>query len=243
MPADRTSAVRPLLMSGPMVRATWREIAAPGTGKTQTRRLPRRTGRHRPSLLNDDWADSYVLDPGNADWLADELGWRPGDLAWVRETWAPLDRCTTNDPGVQALADGGFYRADNSTVEGEISHWSPAIHMPRRASRITLLIEDVRAQRLLDISEEDARAEGFADGPLGDPMPPRDIGCGVTISSPGGWASAAGHFQVYWTHLHPDWDGYSSPWIVALTYRPIARNIEDYLRALEEAPDAKRSAL
>lgn len=197
---------RPILFAGPMVRAIL------DGRKTQTRRLPRKIGKHKPSLLYDGWADSYVLDPGNAGRLADEIGWRPGDRAWVRETWAPLDRCTTNDPGVQALADRGFYRADDSTVDGEISRWVPAIHMPRWASRITLEITDVRVQRLQEISEEDAVAEGIHP-------------------APGGWWSGAegqaapdprAAFALLWNSIHGPgaWD--ANPWVCALTSRRVA---------------------
>lgn len=89
-----------------------------------------------------------------------------------------------------------------------------------------LLVTDVRVQPLLNISEDDARAEGFTDGPIGDPIAETDIGDGWTVSSPGGYASAAGHFQVYWAQLYPDWDGFSSPWVAAYTFRPILGNID-----------------
>lgn len=69
---------------------------------------------------------------------------QPGDRLWVRETWAE---------------DGSryTYRATNETWAW---HWAPSIFMPRAASRITLEITDVRVERVQDISEEDARAEG-----------------------------------------------------------------------------------
>ena len=138
------------------------------------------------------------------------MPWKVGYRAWVRETWAPLDRCTTNDPGVQALVDRGFYRADDSTVDGEISRWTPAIHMPRWASRLTLLIEDVRVQRLQDISEEDAVAEGAAgEGATVEGMP-------VIVRSP------IEDFRDIWRSIHGSdaWD--RDPWVVALTFRRIA---------------------
>jgi hypothetical protein len=76
----------------------------------------------------------------------------PGDRLWVRETWGPR-------------AGGVVYRADEYRADGFVScpdggKWRPSIHMPRWASRITLEIVSVRVERLRDISEEDAIAEG-----------------------------------------------------------------------------------
>ena len=77
---------------------------------------------------------------------------KPEDRLWVRETWGPcaggvVYRSTCD---VAACPDGG--------------HWKPSIHMPRWASRITLEIESVRVERLQEISEEDAMAEGVILG-------------------------------------------------------------------------------
>ncbi|ECJ5891736.1 hypothetical protein FNH88_19080 [Salmonella enterica subsp. salamae] len=85
---------------------------------------------------------------------------KPGDRIWVRETWS--------EAGASA-PDLTLYRAnypehvpahyENIPPVNEI-HWTPSIHMPRWASRITLEITDVRVERLNAISEEDAQAEG-----------------------------------------------------------------------------------
>lgn len=87
---------------------------------------------------------------------------KPGDRIWVRETWA--------EAGAGA-PDLKLYRAnypdhvpphyENVPQVGEI-RWTPSIHMPRWASRITLDITDVRVERLNYISGDDARSEGFA---------------------------------------------------------------------------------
>lgn len=68
-----------------------------------------------------------------------------GDRTWVRECFA-------------RRINGFAYRADGN-LHGIT--WKPSIHMPRSASRITLEITGVRLQRLKEISEEDAKAEGF----------------------------------------------------------------------------------
>jgi len=103
----------------------------------------------------------------------------PGDRLWVRETWADADSMYqghTNDvPSVVA------YRADKNAIQFDAKKpspvpswdlkrwdfdaltWRPSIHMPRWASRITLEVTSVRVERLQDITEEDARAEGVED--------------------------------------------------------------------------------
>jgi hypothetical protein len=77
---------------------------------------------------------------------------QPGDRLWVRETWAEHP----DFPGCRRA----IYRADPE-CEYDTERWNPSIHMPRWASRILLEIVSVRVERLQDISEADARAEGI----------------------------------------------------------------------------------
>ena len=79
---------------------------------------------------------------------------KPGHRIWVRETWTQesID------------AEDGSYSPDyRATANGQPldGRWTPAIHMPRWASRITLEITDVRVERLNSISESDAIVEGL----------------------------------------------------------------------------------
>ena len=149
---------RPILFCAPMVRAIL------DGRKTQTRRImkvqpppdARVTVEHYTSIVTDRrYGD---MKPGKevfgALWDGGECGLpcpygQPGDRLWVRETWQ------------RAATDTGeclFYRADAD----ESGPWRPSIHMPRWASRITLRITDICVERLLDISENDARAEGVS---------------------------------------------------------------------------------
>jgi hypothetical protein len=151
---------RPMLMSAPMVRA----ILA-GT-KTQTRRVvkpqphdPAEGVYAAPSMIHG--TGSYTQDHMLADGFDGgtcPYG-QPGERLWVRETWAY---------GVHAMAaksddDGPYvYAATNHGTQGRLcDRWRPSIHMPRAASRITLEITSVRVERLQDISEADAIAEGI----------------------------------------------------------------------------------
>jgi hypothetical protein len=141
--------------------------------KTQTRRVM----KPQPTILAKGYEDIDQL--GTAK---DRIGpllfcpkpckyGKPGDTLWVRETW-----CQGADDGRQVpLRMATLYRADGEHVTlsdgdgftqtnrdgSEKSPWRPSIHMPRWASRITLRITDIRVERLQDISEEDAEAEGL----------------------------------------------------------------------------------
>lgn len=79
------------------------------------------------------------------------------DTLWIRETWS-------RDLGQY------IYRADGIWDDNKSITWKPSIHMPRAASRITLEVKRVWVERVQDISEEDAIAEGvdeFSDGKQG----------------------------------------------------------------------------
>ena len=71
---------------------------------------------------------------------------KPGDELWVRETWNGTE------------SEGIAYRATDPQMDGE--PWKPSIFMPRWASRLQLVIKDVRVERLQDISIDDIYAEG-----------------------------------------------------------------------------------
>jgi hypothetical protein len=83
----------------------------------------------------------------------------PGDRLWVRETFYHMEGGPIRDAvgGVMdVMEDEIVYRADGN----RLLKWTPSIHMPRWASRITLELTDVRVQRLQEISHHDALAEG-----------------------------------------------------------------------------------
>ena len=135
----------PLLMQGPLVRATLEGR------KTQTRRpvKPQPAGC-LCAVCQKRWP----------------LG-RPGDRLWVRETWCLASE--ESDPPIDGRpirADGRwcYYRATQPDVEHEDcsnrSPWHPSIHMPRWACRLVLPVVSVRVERAQDISEADAKAEG-----------------------------------------------------------------------------------
>lgn len=79
----------------------------------------------------------------------------PGDRLWVRETWMPA-----MDAGGGLVRYAADYDDAGREHMASLQRWRPSIHMPRQASRLTLEVVSVRVQRLQEISEEDARAEG-----------------------------------------------------------------------------------
>lgn len=210
---------RPILFSAPMVRAI---LAGE---KTQARRIAK--PRHVPSLLDGTWADSYVLNEGNREWLMRDCPYGAiGDRLWVRETWCYVTDSFAVSCGAGYRADESFllfsfdtavipdgstvYNAMNEQWPENVDKWRPSIYMPRWASRITLEITDVRLQRLQGISEDDARAEGVI------PTWPLYGDCG-------GWIHE-GHLESYknlWgtSYGAGAWD--ENPWVWALTFKQV----------------------
>lgn len=167
---------RPILFSGPMVRAIL------DGRKKQTRRFikPQPVGAdfHSPEWFSPcvvgrdgeqrPGPDTFGISQYDGEWSIKCPFGAPGNILWVRETWkamdadwkvveAPDDLDGTRWPHVS-------YRADhidpNSDGPANPIKWRTPIHMPRWASRITLEIEAIHVERLHDISEADAIAEG-----------------------------------------------------------------------------------
>lgn len=144
--------VTPILFSGPMVRAL-----LAGT-KMQTRRLA-----YHPTKRNVFGA------PWPSSWLKLYDRWQAGErdvVIWVRETWTHLYDLNEMDkpvgePKLYYAADRPQMMQYDADAEETVEvRWRPSIHMPRRASRLTLVVTDMRVQRLQDIGEADAEAEG-----------------------------------------------------------------------------------
>jgi hypothetical protein len=135
---------RPIAFNDAMVRALM------DGRKTQTRRLV------RPSvhMARANLAGRMELYDARGARIPCRYG-QPGDRLWVRERWA-------------ARSNQFVYSADDATPAHRVA-WRASYHMPRRASRITLCIKAVRAEKLCDISQADAIAEGLAGAAHDDP--------------------------------------------------------------------------
>lgn len=174
---------RPILFSAPMVRAI---LAGK---KTQTRRVVKMckafadydktpSDAYHAIVANDGSGAAFLVagDHGYTDFINCPYG-KPGDRLWVRETWQqfdleadtniPRDRFGPHNPlkgceGERSITWAACYRADGELdhLEYGAARWRPGIHMPRWASRITLEVTGVRVERLHDIDELGALAEG-----------------------------------------------------------------------------------
>jgi hypothetical protein len=144
---------RPILFSAPMVRAL-----LAGT-KTQTRRavVP------QPQMVAEKSIQPWNGEPAALLRMLTQSGrtcryGQPGDRLWVRETWSAPHKYDDRRPShIPALARWHYAATED---RGGLL-WRPSIHMPRCASRITLEVTSVRVERLQDISEADALAEGI----------------------------------------------------------------------------------
>lgn len=141
---------KPILFSAPMIQA----ILA-GT-KTQTRRVVK--GLALYWLNNAKFTPEYVALPDN---YLSPYGFA-GDMLWVRETWARVGAC---DPGF--LVYRATYPNDlppniENVPPADDVTWKPSIHMRRADSRLTLRVTSVRVERLQEITEADAMAEGWS---------------------------------------------------------------------------------
>lgn len=153
-------------------------------------------------------------------WMAD-IGYSIGDLRWVREPWRThrdFDHLAPRDipvgSTIQCDATGPTFD------EGLSGRSRPGMFMPRWASRLTIRVTGVKVERLQNISEEDAIAEGIAP-------------------APGGWWSGmegqAGTtprvaYRLLWNVINgPDaWT--ANPWVVAITFETIKANVDEVLR-------------
>ena len=192
---------KPILFSAPMV------LALLDGRKTQTRRCGVR-----------DFLRSGVM-----EWNGREMqplpSYAPGDRLWVKETWRPSINAA--DPwhvavlyphngevkhwGWSTDADFGDWNIPKAAAKGNVT----PLFMPRWASRLTLIVTDVRVQRLQEINEADAIAEG------------------VYETWPGGWdfcrnetcfRTPVSAFANLWNSIHGPDAWVANPWVCALTF-------------------------
>lgn len=204
----------PLIFTGPMIRALL------DGRKTMTRRLDVERWRSR-----------------NA-----------GTRVWVRETWQT--GMGPNGPQIAYRATPDYFDIDawdgpdegigpsfnydkcpgatwhtnlGDLLSGAEGAWRSPIHMPRWASRLTLLVESVKVERLQDISEADALAEGCFQGKA----------TGRIFENPGSarlgsseWANARDWYADLWESLHGEDAWTANPWVAAITFGAIKSNID-----------------
>jgi len=221
-------AERPILMLAPMVRACL------DGSKTQTRRIAK-DGKNLPpewatfaqemSNMNTGdglgifrWSEEHTVgqpvkqlrrwpfrgeDP-IYDWYAIRCSYgKPGDRLWVRETWR---EDSPDDP------EGALYRATETRTMPPGFKWKPSIFMPRWACRLELEITGVRVERLQDISEADAIAEGVV-APYITPPPGQ-----MTPYKAGSFRQA---YAQLWNQINGAgaWD--ANPWVWVVEFKRV----------------------
>lgn len=152
------SRILPILFNGEMVRAIL------DGRKTVTRRVVKHPFEVHPN--------GYITKPrGNERLCPCEPPYQPGDILYIRETWAFLPCIECMDEGPSCHIEPAVYDDGDCESEGcfvyKASHprpervsWTPSIHMPKQAARIWLKVTDVRVERLQDMTGQDILREG-----------------------------------------------------------------------------------
>lgn len=217
---------RPIIFSGPMVKAILAGV------KTQTRRLIKDA---RGAMVPVDRDVIRGTCPnGKACWYAQwphqhghqracEPSGHVGDRLWVRENFSVDDSLDLVAPSdldqavvVEYAADGLVTKPGRAFDRGKLR---PSIYLPRWASRITLEVTEIRAQRLQEISAEDSIAEGvtcwICNGPV-DGTSENDCGCFHSK------AEARPSFEVLWDSINRKRAPWSSnAWVFAISFEVV----------------------
>ena len=208
----------PIIFSGPMV------LALLDGRKTMTRRLAWR----ETDINREPAPGATVISNGTKTLTATSwLKAKPGNRLWVRENWKPHSIYAGVKPR-EIPESKVFYQADGGYAPSN-TPWVPCIHMPRWASRLTLLVEAVKVERLQEISDADAIAEGAREHPCTGPH----RGPGATFWSmltdrpaAGAAITPVGAFRHLWCDLHSDESWESNPEVVAISFKVVKQNID-----------------
>jgi len=179
-----------------------------------------------------------------------------GDILWVRERWSgehwlsdvrPAERYGVSNPDrIVSLDPLTWYWADGNPDQGDWERPRPGIHMPRWASRLSLVVTDVRVERLQDISEKDAIAEGVEavesdrdehdwsicpkcggtglHGALGDGLGYMEVDCQECDTH-------KKRYSHLWDHINGDGAWESNPFVVAVSFTVHKCNVDAFARS------------
>jgi hypothetical protein len=208
----------PIIFSTEMVKA----ILA-GT-KTQTRRILHKNFNVIESVvrfprvmgLEKDWGKWKITWECGDDAVVPCRYGEPGDLLWVRETWRPFVRGTKNGGYIDLIkfeADGAEFPFKHDFT---YYHVRPSIHMPKSAARIWLEVIKVKAERLHDITNEDAIAEGVNHGPQESKI----IGGTKTTML----IDACSEFYSLWCKINGEENFHANPWVWVIEFKVLSTN-------------------
>ena len=188
--------------------------------KTQTRRMVK-TPEPWTLERQDENLVTYACSDGEYyDVVSKSPFGQVGDRIWVRETC----KIARDHNFLPDQSRDVYYRADNvedwNLPASYPEKWTPSIHMPRWASRITLEITDVRVERLQDITAEDAQSEGV------QPIEEDHFGCYPLYNE--GYTSITidprCSFATLWSSIYGEksWDG--NPWVWVVEFKRVENN-------------------
>ncbi|EAW0366502.1 hypothetical protein FGJ50_07025 [Salmonella enterica] len=183
--------------------------------KTQTRRpIKWKQTRFTEMAERDDgslWPWAEDCERGGDIWFACPYG-EIGDRILVRETFRVHSRATDVATLVYRASVRNSWTEQTHRVPVAVCNkpatpekWTPSIHMPRWASRITLEITDVRVERLRDLSEEDAKSEGIIPS-AGGVLP--------------GWEYRI-NFRDLWMDIYGTDNWEANPWVWVIEFKRV----------------------
>jgi len=143
--------MKPIIFSTPMVQAI---LAG---RKSMTRRVIKDKDITNNFDIDIDGSVYAYIDPETGDSCPPTAiaKYQVGDILWVRETWS-------RDENGEYVYRTNYGTTEDDSFPPSMFRWRPSIHMPREAARIFLKVTNVRVERLQDITEEDAIAEGVS---------------------------------------------------------------------------------
>mgnify|MGYP001350001073 CR=1 FL=1 len=167
--------IKPILFNTPMVRAILdgRKSCTRRIIKPQWEECPHCKYVHKEYIYDKLAENIYCASCGYPLVPERRAPYQPGDILYVRETWEHFECCCCEgdehgncyrEPQQSVLnkrCGCYMYRATDE-IYGD-ARWHPSIHMPKEAARIWLKVTDVRVERLQDMTDDDAEAEGCFD--------------------------------------------------------------------------------
>ena len=225
--AEKKLNAKPILFNSEMVRALL------DGRKTQTRRIIKNPEYHGCLTGDCPHSNKKECDQSLVEFAKECPVGQVGDYLYVRETFRDMKN------------GNACYRATVKVLRS--IKWTPSIHMPRWASRLTLKITDVRVERVQDISEEDSIAEGcytneqYTDksgeenvwpcrrcngyqvhGAVGENMGWTEVDCVLCDT-------AKKRFKQLWDSLNDNWN--ENPYVWVITFSVIHHNVDVVIEA------------
>ena len=137
-----------------------------------------------------------------------------GDVLWVRETWAPILDINEKKP----LPDAYIYKADFEDYPVDWN-WRPNIFMPKAACRTFLEITNIRVERLQEITEQDAIAEGVLEKESAN----RGYVYMNYLTKSYGDIGADGSFETLWQSINGEDSWEANPFVWVIEFKPIEK--------------------